>query len=134
MIDRPDDDFLKSRAVAIDKFNLAIEVRNPSSKAISITHVGFARRLARGRCLINKPTEIVDVSSKGPIFGRRLEPLTNFVVYTCYTPHMIFNKYGRFTFALVETESGRLFRGSSRILRHIQKALKTATARRLEQL
>jgi hypothetical protein len=123
LIDRPHDDFVKLEGFTTEKLNLAIEVINPSSKAMTVSHVGFARRFAERRFLITDKAAIMEVVPDGPIFGRRLEPLTMFVVYTHYTPRMIFEKYGRFTFALAETESGKIFRGSSSILRHVRKKL-----------
>lgn len=123
LIDRPHKDFVASQNSMIEKLKLAIEVINSSSdKALTVTHVGFGRRFAEGRLLLGMEG-IRAVVPDGSVFGRRIEPLTRFIVYTHYTPRMVFEKYGLFTFALAETESGEMFRGSSRILQHIKKEL-----------
>jgi hypothetical protein len=123
LIDRPHKDFVKSTQSMIEKLKLAIEVINSSSdKALTITHVGFARRFAEGRLLLGMEG-VAAVVPDGAVFGRRIEPLTRLIIYTHYTPRMLFEKYGLFTFAFAETESGKMFRGSSRILHHIRKEL-----------
>lgn len=124
LIDRQHEEFVKYRGLTTEKLKLAIEVINcSSSKPVSVSYVGFARRFAIRRYLIWDETGIKAVHPDGPTFGRRLEPLTRFIIYTNYTPRMVFDQYGRFTFALAETESGKTFRGSSRILRHVRKKL-----------
>jgi hypothetical protein len=123
LIDRPHIDFVKPQDSTTEKLKVAIEVINSSyTKALTVTHVGFGRRFAEGRLLLG-PEGIMAVVPDGPVFGRRIEPLTRFVIYTRYTSRVIFEKYGRFSFALAETESGQMFRGSSRILQHVEKLL-----------
>jgi hypothetical protein len=124
LIDRPYARLLKFPGITTDKLKLAIEVINPSSKSITISHVGFARRFAERRLMMTETGDVTAVLPDGPIFGRRVEPQSSFTVYTNHTPRMIFKKYGRFTFALAETAAGKVFCGSSRILRDVIKKLR----------
>ncbi len=120
---------MRSRGATTDKMKVAIEVINLShTNTMTLNHVGFARRFAESRFLIWDPATILAiVPSGGSISGRKIEPLTRVIVYTHFTARMIFDNYGSFSFAIAETESGKVFRGSSPILKHIRKSLRRSS-------
>lgn len=98
-----------------------IEVQNHGAVAVRISLVGFGQHRKKNRryVITNPPLDKKDQS-----LPYDLEPQTAVIAYTILTPKRLWDSEGQFDFAFAETATDKVFRGSSPVLRHVQRILR----------
>ncbi len=97
---------------------LCVEVQNDGNKVVTVEAVGFMRRGHSHRFVILHPT-LTDNRSL-PV---GLEPGDSFLAYSSFTPQELWKAQGHMDYAIAETATDRVFKGTSPILEELKKQL-----------
>jgi hypothetical protein len=95
-----------------------VEVQNDGNKVVTVQAVGFMRKGETHRFVILRP--ILADNRSLPV---RLEPGDSFLAYSNFTPQELWKKQGHIDYAIAETATDRVFKGTSPILEELKKQL-----------
>jgi hypothetical protein len=95
---------------------LCVEVQNDGNKEVTVDAVGFMRKGSAHRFVILRP--ILSNNKDLPV---RLQPGESFLAYSSFTPEELWKSQGPIDYAIAETATDRVFKGTSPILEEIKK-------------
>ncbi|PYI93291.1 MAG: hypothetical protein DME97_06015 [Verrucomicrobia bacterium] len=97
---------------------LCVEVQNDGNKVVTVDTVGFMRKGSSHRFVILRP-----ILADNKSLPMRLEPGDSFIAYSSFTPQELWKAQGHVDYAIAETATDRIFKGTSPILEELKKQL-----------